>query len=221
MNSPRPLVVIDDPCWQRIGVWGDQTCPELRQHTHCHNCPVFALAGRRFLDAPPPEGYSAEWAERLAVPEEETAGDLLGALVFRLGDEWLAMPVGTLVEVTHPRPVHRVPHRGGLLAGLVNIRGELHLCVRLDLLLGIDLPADSLVNRPRLIAIRRDSDGWVFSADEVDQVHRIAADELRTTPPTLSRSSSRLARGIFTRDGRAIGLLDEDRLFHSFRERVR
>ncbi len=57
-------------------------------------------------------------------------------LVFRLGDEWLALPVGVLVEVTRPRPPHRVPHRGGLLAGVVNIRGELHLCVRFDLLLG-------------------------------------------------------------------------------------
>ena len=221
MTAPQPLVVVEEPCWHRIGVWGDQSCPELRTVTHCHNCPVFESAGRRFLDAPPSEEYANEWSERLAAPEEELAGGSLGALVFRLGDEWLALPVGVLVEVTHSRKAHRVPHRGGLLAGVVNIRGELHLCVRLDLLLGIDPPAEPTVDHPRLIAIRRETEGWVFPADEVDQVHRIAAGDLGAVPPTLSRSSGRLTRGVFNRDGRAIGLLDDERMFQTLRERVR
>ncbi|MDB5313726.1 MAG: CheW-like domain protein [Gemmataceae bacterium] len=223
VSRPTPLPVLDtsDPCWHRIGVWGDRSCPELRKVTHCHNCPVFAAAGRRFLDAPPPPGYPAEWTERLAIPEDGVAGGLLGVLVFRLAEEWFAVPVGVLVEVTHPRAPHRVPHRGGLLAGLVNIRGELHLCVRLDLLLGIDLPAQPREGNPRLIVVRRDLDGWVFLADDVDQVHRVPERELVPAPPTLSRAASRLTRGVFSQDGRAVGLLDEDRLFQALRERVR
>ncbi len=221
MIAPQSLPVLQDQCWHRIGVWGDQSCPELRKVTHCNNCPVFAAAGRRFLDASPPEEYSVEWSERLAAPDEEADAGVLGALVFRLGDEWLALPVGVLVEVTDPRKAHRIPHRGGLLAGIVNIRGELHLCVRLDLLLGIDPPAEPLVDRPRLVAIRRETDGWVFPADEVDQVYRVPEIDLAAIPPTLARSSARLTRGVFNRDGRAIGLLDEERLFHSLRERVR
>jgi chemotaxis-related protein WspD len=133
-----PTVVPQGDCWNRIGVRGDHSCPELAQYVHCQNCPVFAAAGRRFLDAPTPPGYLDEWAERLAAPVEEAAADLEGALVFRLADEWLALSVHALVEVTTPRPVHRVPHRGGLLAGLVNIRGELSLCVHLAKLLGIE-----------------------------------------------------------------------------------
>ena len=62
----------DGDCWNRIGVWGDGTCPELPPVIHCHNCPVFAVAGKKFLDAASPEGYSREWAERLAAPTEET-----------------------------------------------------------------------------------------------------------------------------------------------------
>ena len=215
------LPVAGDSCWHRIGVWGDRSCPELATVTHCQNCPVFSAAGRRFLDAPPPENYAAEWSERLAEPEVEAATGLLGALVFRIGEEWLALPVNVLAEVTHARRPHRIPHRGGLLAGVVNIRGELHLCVRLDLLLGIEPPAEPQANNPRLISIRRDADGWVFQADEVDQVRRLPAADLIPAPPTLARSSSRITRGVFHRDGRAIGLLDEDRLFTTLRERVR
>ena len=62
-------------------------------------------AGRRFLDAPSPAGYLDEWTARLAAPNDERGrGRSSSVLVFRLGDEWLALPVGVLVEVTRPRP---------------------------------------------------------------------------------------------------------------------
>src|SRR5688500_1774753 len=133
-----PLVPPLDDCWNRIGVRGDRSCVELATVGHCHNCPVFARAGGRFLDAPSPPGYLEAWTERLAAPLEESAAQLESVLTFRLGDEWFALSVAALVEVTTLRPVQRVPFRGGLLAGLVNIRGDLHLCVRLDLLLAIN-----------------------------------------------------------------------------------
>jgi chemotaxis-related protein WspD len=182
---------------------------------------VFAAAGRRFLDSTPPPGYLDEWTARLAAPEHAHAGAETGVLVFRIGDEWLALPVGVLVEVTRPHPTHRVPHRGGLLAGLVNVRGELHLRVRLDLLLGIGPAADTTRANPRLVVIRLDAERWVFAADEVDQVHRLAAADLTPTPPTLTRATARLTRGVFANADRSIGLLEETRLFHTLRERVR
>ena len=131
MNLPASPVGPVANCWNHIGVWGDRSCPELLKVVHCHNCPVFAGAGRRFLDAPSPDGYAQEWAERLAPPIEEAATDLQSVLIFRLGEEWLALPAQVLLEVAGPRPIHRIPHRAGLLAGLVNIRGELYLCARL------------------------------------------------------------------------------------------
>src|SRR5262249_47250193 len=130
-HRPRRRAMISLPitdaardCWNSIGVRGDRSCPELMEFVHCQNCPVFAAAGRRFLDAPSPDGYLDEWTDRLAEHADELSCDLLSVLVFRLADEWLALPIQTLVEVTPPRPVHRVPYRTGLLAGLVNIRGE-------------------------------------------------------------------------------------------------
>lgn len=211
---------MSDPCWHRVGVWGDRSCPELPKVTHCHNCPVFAAAGRRFLDGPPPRGYLDEWTDRLAAPETLARGEELSVLVFRLGEEWLAMPIAALVEVTRPAPSHRVPHRGGLLAGLVNIRGELHLCVRLDLLLGV-ARADQPAENARLVVIRREGEGWVFAADEVDQVHRVPAADLTPPPPTLARAAARVTRGVFLVGSRAIGMLDDGRVFQSLAERIR
>jgi chemotaxis-related protein WspD len=223
-----------DDCWNRIGVRGDRSCPELAKVLHCRNCPVFAAAGRRFLDTPSPPGYVEEWTARLAEPVPEPPTDLQSVLIFRLAEEWLALPVQVLVEVTGLRAVHRVPHRGGLLAGLVNIRGELHLCVRLDRVLGITrkeeggkrkkqreaAPPPAPVNR-RLLLARTDGERWVFPVDEVEQVHRFPARELSRVPATVGRSLGRLTRGLLAWEGRSVGCLDEGRLFEALRARLR
>lgn len=221
MSIPLPAVNQLDHCWSRIGVWGDRSCPELAAVTHCHNCPVFATAGRRFLDAPSPADYLDEWTTRLADPAAADSTDELSVLVFRLGTEWLALPVAVLVEVTRAREPHRVPHRGGLLAGVVNIRGELHLCTRLDRLLGMSGGTPAPPARPRMVVIRHENESWVFAVDEVDQVYRIPGGSLAPPPPTLSRSAARITRGVFTSNDRAVGLLDDGRLFRALREPAR
>ncbi len=221
MSASQPLVVIEDACWQRIGVWGDRTCPELLQTTHCHNCPVFSAAGRKFLDGPTPANYLDEWTARLAPPDNDSAGAGIGVLVFRIADEWFGLAVDVLVEVTHPRPTHRIPHRGGFLAGLVNIRGELHLLTRLDLVLGITEPAETVSSKPRLVVIRQNGHGWVFRADEVDQVQRIPTRELTPAPPTLARATARFTRGVFALGNRTVGLLDETHILQALGENIR
>ncbi len=215
-----PLVAPLPHCWNQIGVRGDRSCPELPTVIHCHNCPVFAGAGRQFLDSPSPAGYLEEWAERLAAPLEQPAAGLRGVLVFRLGEEWLALPVGVLVEVAMPRPIHRVPHRGGV-AGLVNVRGELHLCAHLGRLLGIEPAASGEGRSARLLVVRRQSEGWAFLVDEVDRAHRLPAGELTATPATVARAAARLTAGVFAWGGHSVGYLDEARLFEALRARTR
>ena len=222
MTPLLPTVTSD--CWNRIGVWGDGSCPELPAAVHCHNCPIFAAAGRRFFEAAAPAGYGEEWAERLAAPMDESAGDLETILVFRIGEEWLALPIRVLVEVISIRTVIRVPHRAGLLAGLVNIRGELQLCVRMGQLLGIEvptapLPGDSSI--PRLLVIRRDTEEWVFPVDEVDRVRRFPTKNLDRAPATLERAAAKLTRGVFATPGRSIGYLNDEILFQSLRTKLR
>src|SRR3954453_5382587 len=109
-------------CWNQIGTSGDGSCPELRTHVHCRNCPVFASAARAFFDRPAPGGYLAEWTRWLAQSEDagnHEAGetiiggerDRVGVLIFRLGQEWLAFRTQTAAEVTLPPAVPPPPHR--------------------------------------------------------------------------------------------------------------
>ena len=211
-------------CWNEIGVRGDRSCPELDVVGHCHNCPVFAAAGRRCLDNPSPEGYLEEWTARLAEPVEDSGAGGGTTLLFRLAEEWLALPVQSVVEVTMPRPVHRVPHRGGLLDGVLNIRGELHLCVRVGELLGLAAAGASRSGdsgKSRLVVIGKGADCWAFLADEVDRVRRYRARELSPVPVTVGRAANRFTRGVLTANSKSVGLLDAARLFEAIRAKVR
>jgi chemotaxis-related protein WspD len=229
-SLPVDNVVRD--CWNSIGVRGDRSCPELAEFVHCQNCPVFAAAGRRFLDAGSPDGYLDEWTARLAEKPDELPRDTIGVLVFRLADEWLALPIQVLVEVTVPRPVHRVPYRAGLLAGLVNIRGELHLCIHLAKLLGI-VDRSALVtpdsgetphgraSPKRYLVTHREADRWVFPVDAVDQVCRISLSDVKPVPATVNRAAHHLSSGMFSWSGRPVGLLDDARVFETLQRKLR
>ena len=217
-------------CWTRIGVWGDRSCSELANVVHCHNCPVFSAAGRRFLAGPPPDGYLESWTARLAEKEDDEAGDVQGVLIFRVGDEWLALPVAALHEVISLRPIHRIPFHGGLLAGVANVRGELHLSVRLDRVLDIASSEEeketislsrAVKSAPRLLLAGREAETWIFRVDEVDRVFRLAASAMKPVPPTLRRATARLTCGVFHCQNRAVGLLDEERLFAVVRASMR
>ena len=162
------LPTVED-CWNRIGVHGDGSCPELGKVVHCHNCPVFAAAGRQLLQRRPPADYVEEWTRRLAKGEGEAAGETVPLLIFRLAEEWLGLDVTRAVEVAPARPARRIPHRSDrLLAGLVNIRGELHLCASLYELLGVTPPAPDAADgaRPRLLVVEHQQRRWVFAVDE-------------------------------------------------------
>ncbi len=56
--GPEDGLPVGGDCWNRIGVNGDRSCPELTSFVHCRNCPVFAAAARSFFDRPAPEDTS-------------------------------------------------------------------------------------------------------------------------------------------------------------------
>jgi chemotaxis-related protein WspD len=216
---PLPLVAF---CWNRIGVRGDRSCPELPRYTHCRTCPVYAAAGRLLYDRPPPAGYTDEWTDRLARPDPPPPGETVPVVLFRVGGEWLALDVRHAAEVAPARTVRRVPHQtDDLLAGLVNIRGELHLAVSLRRLLGIDDPDDRDGTKRRLLVAEAGGARWVFPVDEVHDIEHFRRADLGNLPATVAAGSAVYTRGVFRWRERAVGYLDPDRLFAALRRSFR
>jgi chemotaxis-related protein WspD len=207
----------DPECWKHIGVFGDASCSELAIHTHCHNCPVFTAAGRQLMEREAPTGYRAEWTSLLA-HEKPRLGRDHSAIVFRVADEWLALDTLLFVEVARWRKPHRIAHRDrGVLAGLVNIRGQLQLCAHLGALLHlgprIDPPATA-----RILVIAKHDVQWALVADEVHGVHQFSRDAVEIAPATTSDGGH--LRGVLRWNGKGVGYLDGDVLFATLAKAV-
>jgi chemotaxis-related protein WspD len=193
----RPGAPAIDDCWNRIGVQGDKSCPLLAEHIHCRNCPVYAAAASRLLDRYS-LGQRATPADYQATTSQVASRSLL---IFRLGEEWLALATRHLSEVAPVQPIHSLPHQRSLaLLGVANVRGALIACVALGELLAIppslsaSAPAGASRIQPRMLIINAQGGAVLVPVDEVDGVHRI--DESRLAAASLA--TSRQAGGRFT-----------------------
>lgn len=206
-------------CWNRVGVHGDRSCVELERHGHCHNCPVYAHAGSQFLNRPLLPAYREEWTGYFAEKRAPAAGSRMSVVVFRVGAEWLALPAYSLQEIAEQRPIHSIPHRTrGVVLGLVNIRGELLVCVSVARLLGLDptgAPEGVFVYGTRLLVFAWGAERLTFPADDVHGIHRLHPEEVTRPAARASRpgAAPSLTRGVFSRGQKIVGLLDPETLF--------
>jgi len=215
-------MTIDD-CWNRIGVRGDASCPELTQYVHCRNCPAYAAGAAALLDAEPPAGYVADrtayFGEPVLVEGEETRA----VTIFRVASEWLALPAPVVVEVANLLPVHSLPHRaGGVVLGLASVRGELLVCVSLGQVVGVEAtaaPGQTARSRGyrRLLVIRRDGVRVVCPVDEVHGIHRFHPRELTAVPATVAKATVTYSTALLPWQGHSVGLLDDQLLFYTLK----
>jgi chemotaxis-related protein WspD len=220
--AARTAVVIDD-CWNRIGVRGDSSCKRLDEYLHCRNCPVYANAAAALLDRPLLAGASGTDIDYSSTVSRSARDERLttqSALVFRLGDEWLALPTAVFQRVTVSRPVHRLPHRThSAVLGVVNIEGTLRVCISLARLLNVEPTTTSdetpRTNYPRMLVIEDPRGAVVFPVDEVEGVRRFATTALETLPSTVAGRAVAHARAMIRTSDRTIGLLDAATLLKS------
>ena len=211
-------------CWNRIGVRGDVSCPELQQHVHCHNCPVHAAAALTLLDHEPPAGTHAAWTAHFAEPLAVAAAESVPLFVFRVGADWLALPAPVVVEVAPERTVHSLPHRRrSAVLGVVNVHGELVVCLSLGSVLGLDAPPAAAAPRPfargRMLLIRQGELRAACPVDEVSGIHRVEPAVLVDTPAAVAGTRASITRLWSWRDG-TVGVVDEALFAQALRRSV-
>lgn len=195
-----------DDCWNRIGVHGDKQCPLLERHVHCRNCEVYAAAATRLLDR-----YALMQDHQPAVvqPVEENTGRSM--LLFRLGEEWLALATACLAEIAPLQAVHSLPHqRSRLLQGVANVRGALVPCLSLADLLGVQAgPAEQRSARamPRMLILAAEGGPVVMAVEEIDGIHRLDPQLLGS-----GRDATRFTSAVLQWRGRSVRVLDDQHL---------
>jgi chemotaxis-related protein WspD len=222
--SEATLLAADrlDDCWNRIGVWSRQgaSCPQLKNCVHCRNCEHYSTAGRLLLERPVPEDYRRQWTQRYARPRQTAETSRHAVLLFRLGDEWLGINSHCVSEITRMQSVHSLPHCGdNTLKGLVNIRGELKLCVSIGATLQLGKASESHFTDheilERIILIEKDDQSFVFPVSEVEGIAHYADHDLQALPATLANARSKLTIGIVRWQDRQVGILDHELLFYA------
>ncbi|MEH2066900.1 MAG: chemotaxis protein CheW [Nostoc sp.] len=200
-------------CWNFIGIEGDRSCSQLSTYVHCRNCPVYSASGRQLLERTTPEQYRHEWTQLLAQSQAEKNPQMpsygvrtteMTVVIFRLQREWLALPAQVFKETTSPSVIHTLPHRNNqVLRGLINIRGELLLCVSLNHLLNIessDTPLQVLspVIHSRMMVIEKAGKAWVFPVDELYGLHRINRGELGDASRNMTQATQTYTKALFS-----------------------
>lgn len=224
LRKDQADIVIDD-CWNRIGVWGNEKprCQKLDHVIHCVNCKVYSGAGRLLLDRPADEEYISNWSEQLKSKKARRNENEVSVVVFRIGCEWLALNARLFHEVVEMRVVHHVPHsKTAVLRGLINIRGELQLCVSLGQLLGLEKRGRANNNKltgttERMVVISNGDDRYVFPVSEVKGIHRFVSSDLNIVPTTAMQSMSNYLCGVINLDDMHVGYLDEGLIFPALR----
>jgi len=167
-----------------------------------------------------PASYRREWTERFARTRQDNGESSNSALLFRLGDEWLAIDNLCVNEITPMRAIHSLPHKtGSLVKGLVNIRGELKICISIGAVLQLEKARESHATDheilERMIFIEKDAQAFVFPVSEVYGIIHFANDELQAAPVTVAKSRQSYTSGILSRDDQRIGVLDHELLFYA------
>jgi len=220
--NPEPPILSAEPgvaeaCWKSVGVYGNNTCPELAQHVHCRNCPVHSAAALKLLDRPLPAGYRQEWSSHFSREMTMRAPAQLATVIFRVHQEWFAITSQAFQEVAEKRVIHSLPHRRhGPVLGIATVRGELLTCVSLGHLLSLDKMPDRRLVRTsyqRLLVLAVDGSRVGCPVDEVAGTRRLLAGELQPAPATVARARASLTLGLLDWKGHNVGLLDAGLLF--------
>lgn len=199
-------------CWRKIGVYaGDHSCTRLREVVHCRNCDVFAAAARSVMLR------EIEQAEEISAPAPELASVVRSALLLRIGGIRIGLAVARVIEIAADAPLRRVPHRTGrAVAGLTNVRGQLHLTLVPAHLFGLEMGASTAPlelekhARPRIVLLSALAGAPVaLRADNVIGVHGFALDALGPIPEVLPAPLASCANAVGLFEDKHYLLLDD------------
>lgn len=216
-------------CWNSIGVWGNEVprCPRLDEFIHCQNCDVFHTASLVAYERALPDDYRLEWTEVLAGSKEMVVSDTKSVIVFRIGDEWVAIAAGLCKEISRMMKVHRLPHnKSQILRGVVNNGGEIRICFSLGSLLGIAKASQIFSEEfhavyARMIVMEVAGRRYVFPVSEIKGLHHYRESELGPLPNTVLASSASYMNGVIKLGDKSIGCLDEILLTSQLERSVR
>lgn len=155
---------------------------------------------RALLDRPLPAADIDENTRLVAQPAESRESGLRSLLVFRVGDEHLALDAAEAHRVVPATAVRRVPHRSNaVFAGVANVGGELTLVADLAAALGVSRAGGPAATH--FIVFGGPSSRWAFAVDSVVGVRRMPSGALLPAPATVRHAADGCAKELASLGG--------------------
>lgn len=218
---------MSEKCWNEIGYIGDRSCPDLKTYNHCFHCPVFARAGQSLLDREPQPDYLEENTSGISEIKKDPVKGSLGAVVFRISYEWLALPSTVFSGILDERVVRPVPHKSNrVFKGIATVQGQIVPVVSIRELMGLDPEHMSEKEKGfrvyrRHICVDGPNGRWIFGADEVLGVINYYPDALMDVPATVSKAPAAMSSGLFDFEEKRISLLSDEMFFEALNRSVK
>lgn len=147
-------------------------------------------------------------AESLAAEAiEESADERMPLLLFRLGEEWYAVKVSDVREISQDYAVTPIPCVPDFILGVVNIRGEIVSVTDVATLMGLDA-AEELAEEASAIVIQNDEATTAMVIDEIGDIVEVPADGVEPPLSLIDKAQAEYIAGSVYIDGRLIGLFN-------------
>lgn len=131
-------------------------------------------------------------------------------VTFRVGHQWVGLPVGTVQEVLVAQRLAPVPLAPPAVAGFLNLRGQIVTAV--DLRTGLATRGDAPGEARFDVVVRHDDELFALLVDEVGDVLPLADADVGPPPAALRDPWRAACAGAVRRDHDVLLVLDLPRL---------
>jgi purine-binding chemotaxis protein CheW len=122
---------------------------------------------------------------------------------------FLGVEVTRIQEVIRYQPLTAVPLTTSVVAGLMNLRGQ--IVTAIDLRQRLGLPPRTGEDLPTNVVLRTDDGAVSLLVDEIGDVIEVDEDAFERPPETLDGEARELIRGAYKLKGRLLLVLDAER----------
>jgi purine-binding chemotaxis protein CheW len=122
---------------------------------------------------------------------------------------YLGVEVTRVQEVIRFQPLTEVPLTQRMIAGLMNLRGQ--IVTAIDLRERLSLPGRAEDEQPTNVVVHSDDGAVSLLVDEIGDVILVDESAFERPPETLDERARELIRGAYKLKGRLLLVLDADR----------
>jgi purine-binding chemotaxis protein CheW len=121
---------------------------------------------------------------------------------FTVGGLFFGIDVRQVQEVLRYQEMTLVPQSGSVIAGLINLRGEIVTAIDMRRRLGLKDREDGVL--PLNVVVRSDDGAISLLVDEIGDVIGVGRDSFEQPPDSIDKQQRELLDGVYKLDGRLL-----------------